>query len=109
MCGTHTRSHAVRVQRSGQRPAGTCEIYLAGGHRWCGHQTLPGDRVCEFHAIPRNLAEMAQLHTLEEQQDIVDSVMSGDWDAEDDDDLIDSITDETGWCINAITFVNLTN
>jgi hypothetical protein len=47
--------------------------------------------------------------TLEEQQDIVNSVMSGDWDAEDDDDLIDSITDETGWCVNAITFVNLVN
>lgn len=47
--------------------------------------------------------------TLEEQQDIVDSVMSGDWDADDDDDLIESITDETGWCINAITFVNLVN
>lgn len=47
--------------------------------------------------------------TLEEQQDIVNSVMSGDWDAEDDDDLVDSITDETGWCINAITFVNLVN
>ena len=31
------------------------------------------------------------------------------WDAEDDDDLVDQVTNESGWCINGISFVNLSN
>lgn len=42
--------------------------------------------------------------TVEEQQEIIASVMSGDWEADSEDDLIESITDETGWCINSIRF-----
>lgn len=43
--------------------------------------------------------------TVEQQQEIIASVMSGDWEAYSEDDLIESITDETGWCINSIQFV----
>jgi hypothetical protein len=31
------------------------------------------------------------------------------WDAEDDDDLVDQITNESGWCIEGISFVNISN
>jgi len=30
------------------------------------------------------------------------------WEAEDDDDLVDQITDATGWCLKSIEFTNLT-
>jgi hypothetical protein len=42
--------------------------------------------------------------TVEEQREIVASVMSGDWEADSEDDLIESITDETGWCVNTVRF-----
>jgi len=42
--------------------------------------------------------------TPEEQQDIVTSVCSGDWDADNVDDLVECITDETGWCVQNITY-----
>jgi len=31
------------------------------------------------------------------------------WDAEDDDDLVEQITNEAGWCIDGISYVNITN
>ena len=45
-----------------------------------------------------------ELPTLEEQRQLVDSVCSGDWEANDEDDLIESITDESGWCIYSLTY-----
>jgi len=42
--------------------------------------------------------------TPEEQQDIVTSVCSGDWDADNVGDLVECITDETGWCVQNITY-----
>jgi hypothetical protein len=34
-------------------------------------------------------------------------VMMDTWEADDDDDLVDKITNATGWCINSIEFVNI--
>ena len=42
--------------------------------------------------------------TINEQQELITSVLSGDWDAEDEEDLVESITEETGWCIKAISY-----
>jgi hypothetical protein len=42
--------------------------------------------------------------TLAQQRDLVNSVCLGDWDADSEDDLVESITDETGWCINTLTY-----
>ena len=30
------------------------------------------------------------------------------WDAEDEDDLLDQISDDSGWCIEGLSYVNLT-
>ena len=35
--------------------------------------------------------------------------ISTTWDAEDEDDLIDQITNDAGWSIEGISFVNLSN
>lgn len=59
-CGTHTATHARRIQRSGVRPVGTCEAYLTT-HRWCGHAVVLGDRLCEHHVVVRQRSEERQL------------------------------------------------
>ena len=38
------------------------------------------------------------------QEKIIFDVKYQIWDAEDDDDLVEKITDYTGWCINSIDF-----
>ena len=42
--------------------------------------------------------------TDEDCQEIIDETMSTTWDADDEDDLIEEITNATGWCINSIDF-----
>lgn len=44
---------------------------------------------------------------VESQDEIYDEVMSTIWEAEDDDDLLDEITDSTGWCIKSIDYVQV--
>ena len=42
--------------------------------------------------------------TNDDQQEIVDEVMSTTWSAVDGDDLVEEITSATGWCINSIDY-----
>ena len=42
--------------------------------------------------------------TDEDCQEIIDETMSTTWEASDEDDLIEEITDATGWCINSIDY-----
>ena len=37
-------------------------------------------------------------------EDIIDEVLATTWDADDEDDLIEEITNATGWCINSIDY-----
>ena len=37
-------------------------------------------------------------------QDIIDEVLATIWEASDDDDLIEEITDCAGWCIKSIDY-----
>ena len=39
-----------------------------------------------------------------EQQDVIDDVMSTTWEASDADDLVEEITDATGWCVKSIDY-----
>ena len=41
---------------------------------------------------------------IEDQQEIVDETLSTTWEACDEDDLIEEITNATGWCINSIDY-----
>ena len=42
--------------------------------------------------------------TDEDCQEIIDETMSTTWEAIDEDDLIEEITNATGWCINSIDY-----
>ena len=42
--------------------------------------------------------------TDEDCQEIIDETMSTTWEAIDEDDLIEEITNATGWCINSIYY-----
>ena len=42
--------------------------------------------------------------TDEDCQEIIDETISTTWDADDEDDLIEEITNATGWCINSIDY-----
>ncbi len=42
--------------------------------------------------------------TDEDCQEIIDETISTIWDADDEDDLIEEITNATGWCINSIDY-----
>ena len=39
-----------------------------------------------------------------EQSEIIDDVMSATWEASDGDDLVEEITDATGWCVKSIDY-----
>ena len=56
--------------------------------------------------------------TLEEQQDVIDSVLGNVFEVEVDDDdddeniaqaLVEEVTDYTGWCILSLDFVHILN
>jgi hypothetical protein len=38
------------------------------------------------------------------QQEIIDEVLGQIWEVDDEEDLVDEITDSTGWCINKIDY-----
>ena len=42
--------------------------------------------------------------TDEDCQEIIDETMSTTWEACDEDDLIEEITDATGWCVKSIDY-----
>ena len=42
--------------------------------------------------------------SLDEQQQIIQDVLNQQWVADDEDDLVDEITNWTGWCINFIDY-----
>lgn len=42
--------------------------------------------------------------TQEEQNEVIDEVMATTWEAVDADDLIEEITNATGWCVNSIDY-----
>ena len=44
---------------------------------------------------------------VESQDEIYDDVMSQQWVADDEDDLIEEITSYTGWCIKSIDYVEV--
>jgi hypothetical protein len=41
------------------------------------------------------------------QEEIIRNVMNCDWDIEDEEDLVDEITNETGWCIKSIDYCEI--
>lgn len=41
------------------------------------------------------------------QEEIIRNVMNCDWDIEDEEDLVDEITIETGWCIKSIDYCEI--
>ena len=47
--------------------------------------------------------------TDEDCQEIIDDTMSTTWEAIDEDDLIEEITNATGWCINSIDYRYILN
>ena len=42
--------------------------------------------------------------TVDDQQEILDEVLVTTWEAADEEDLIEEITDATGWCIKSIDY-----
>ena len=42
--------------------------------------------------------------TVDDQQEILDEVLATTWEASDPDDLVEEITNATGWCINSIDY-----
>lgn len=44
---------------------------------------------------------------VETQEEIYDEVFESTWEVDDEEDLVDAITDHTGWCIKSIDYVNL--
>ena len=42
-----------------------------------------------------------------DEADIIEEDNLGIWDASDEDDLIEQITEESGWCINSIDYQTL--
>lgn len=52
LCGTHANTQARRIRESGLHQAGKCEAYLTT-HRWCSHDALPNNRLCETHIRAR--------------------------------------------------------
>ena len=42
--------------------------------------------------------------TVDDQQEILDEVLATTWEAADEEDLIEEITDATGWCIKSIDY-----
>lgn len=38
------------------------------------------------------------------QEEIIRNVMNAEWEIEDEEDLVDVITEETGWCIKSIDY-----
>ena len=44
---------------------------------------------------------------VETQDEIYDEVLGQIWEANDEDDLIDTITNATGWCIKSIDYVHV--
>lgn len=42
--------------------------------------------------------------TDEYKQSLIDETIEGVWEADDEDDLIEEITNATGWCINSIDY-----
>jgi len=45
--------------------------------------------------------------TLEEQINILDEVKGGVWEAEDEEDLVEKLTNIYGWCVNSINVERL--
>jgi len=43
----------------------------------------------------------------DQQQELIDETIGTFWEAEDDDDLIDQISNEIGWCIKTIDYYPL--
>jgi hypothetical protein len=41
------------------------------------------------------------------QEEIIRNVMNCDWEIEDEEDLVDEITNETGWCIKSIDYCEI--
>lgn len=41
------------------------------------------------------------------QEEIIRNVMNCEWEVEDDEDLVDVITNDTGWCIKSIDYCEL--
>ena len=37
-------------------------------------------------------------------QDVIDEVLATTWEVADPDDLVDEITNVTGWCVNSVNF-----
>ncbi len=55
----------------------------------------PGD-----DSIPEHIQEQVQ-------QELRDEYIGTNWDADDEDDLIEEITCASGWCINSIDYVHV--
>ena len=45
----------------------------------------------------------------EYKQELTDEMIGSFWEACDEDDLIEEITNETGWCINSIDYRHILN
>ncbi len=43
------------------------------------------------------------------QEEIIRNVMNAEWEIEDEEDLVDVITEETGWCIKSIDYCTATS
>jgi len=41
------------------------------------------------------------------QEEIIRNVMNAEWEIEDEEDLVDVITEETGWCIKSIDYCEI--
>lgn len=38
------------------------------------------------------------------QQQVIDETFNAEWEVDDEEDLVDEITSQTGWCIKAINY-----
>jgi hypothetical protein len=44
-----------------------------------------------------------------EQQEVIEETLSTTWEASDADDLVEEITNATGWCVNSIDYCYVLN